>query len=139
MTPLNLPPAQLTIAHGQVLDIVRRRYVALTPEEWVRQHVIHALHFSLGFPLAILQVEGSISLNGLTKRCDIVAYDKDVHPLIIVECKRPDVPLSQRVLDQANRYNRTLCVPYIYITNGLQHLVFHHGQPIPTLPSWHDL
>lgn len=139
MQPLNLPPASLSIRDHMVLDIVRRRYVALTPEEYVRQHVIHALHYQLGYPLEILQVEGAITLNGMTKRCDIVVYDREVKPLMIVECKRPDVPINQKVLDQANRYNRLLRVPYIYLTNGLQHILLRDGRPIPQLPPWQEL
>lgn len=114
--------ADLTIrnrqGHREVLDIVRRRYVALTPEEWVRQQAIHRLHFDLGYPLELMQVEGSITLNGLTRRCDIVVYDRQARPLMIVECKRENVPLTQRVIDQACRYNLVLQVPYLLLTNG---------------------
>lgn len=102
----------------EVFDIVRNRFVALTPEEWVRQNVIHYLHFELGYPLELLQVEGTITLNGMTRRCDIVVYDSEVRPLVIVECKRETVPLTQKVIDQACRYNLVLHVPYLYLTNG---------------------
>lgn len=102
----------------EVFDIVRNRFVALTPEEWVRQNVIHYLHFELGYPLELLQVEGTITLNGMTRRCDIVVYDSEVRPLVIVECKRETVPLSQKVIDQACRYNLVLHVPYLCLTNG---------------------
>ena len=137
--PLNLPPCSLTLREDEVLDIVRKRYVALTPEEWVRQHVVHALHYALGYPLELLQVEGAITLNGMTRRCDIVVYNKEVHPLMIVECKQPEVPLSQKVLDQASRYNLVLQVPYLYLTNGLQHLVLKNNTVIPQLPLWSEL
>jgi hypothetical protein len=102
----------------EVFDIVRNRFVALTPEEWVRQNVIHYLHFELGYPLELLQVEGTITLNGMTLRCDIVVYDSEVRPLVIVECKRETVPLTQKVIDQACRYNLVLHVPYLCLTNG---------------------
>lgn len=102
----------------EVFDIVRNRFVALTPEEWVRQNVIHYLHFELGYPLELLQVEGTITLNGMTRRCDIVVYDSEVRPLVIVECKRETVPLTQKVIDQACRYNMVLHVPYLCLTNG---------------------
>ena len=102
----------------EVFDIVRNRFVALTPEEWVRQNVIHYLHFELGYPLELLQVEGTITLNGMTRRCDIVVYDSEVRPLVIVECKRETVPLTQKVIDQACRYNLVLHVPYLCLTNG---------------------
>ena len=103
----------------ELFDIVRNRFVALTPEEWVRQHAIHYLHYELGYPLELMQVEGTIMLNGMTRRCDIVVYDASVHPYIIVECKNESVALSQKVLDQACRYNLVLQVPYLWLTNGV--------------------
>lgn len=136
---LNLPPAALTLRGNEVLDIVRKKYVAFTPEENVRQHVIHALHHVLGYPLELLQVEGAITLNGMTRRCDIVVYNKQVNPIMIVECKKPDVPINQKVLDQACRYNMVLQVPYIFLTNGVQHLVLKDNRQIPSLPSWKEL
>lgn len=136
---LNLPPAELIFSGNEVLDIVRRKYVAFTPEENVRQHVIHALHHVLGYPLELLQVEGAITLNGMTRRCDIVVYDKQVRPVMIIECKKPDVPINQKVLDQACRYNRVLQVPYLYLTNGLQHLVLKGNRQLSSLPSWEEL
>lgn len=102
----------------EVFDIVRNRYVALTPEEWVRQNTIHYLYYQLGYPLELMQVEGAITLNEMTRRCDIVVYDSEVRPFIIVECKRETVPLTQKVLDQASRYNLVLHVPYLCLTNG---------------------
>ena len=125
-----------------MFDIVRRRYVALTPEEWVRQHVLHQLHDELGYPLELIQVEGAISLNGMTRRCDIVVYDSQVRPLIIVECKRETVALTQRVLDQVCRYNLVLQVPYLCLTNGVQQICckvdFEAKKvlPIPKLPIY---
>ena len=111
-----------TDGRHEVFDMVRNRFVALTPEEWVRQHFIQYLHEVLLYPVELMQVEGAISLNGMTRRCDIVVYDEDVKPLIIVECKKETVPLSQKVIDQACRYNLVLQVPFICITNGRQQL-----------------
>ena len=127
----------------EVFDIVRNRYVALTPEEWVRQHCIHYLHYQLGYPLELMQVEGTITLNGMTRRCDIVVYDSQVRPFIIVECKRENVPLTQKVLDQASRYNLVLKVPYLCLTNGPEQVccqVDPDGKRvigIPGLPTYH--
>lgn len=126
----------------EIFDIVRKRFVALTPEEWVRQQVIHRMHGELGYPLELLQVEGTITLNGLTKRCDIVAYDKQVRPAVIVECKRETVPLTQKVLDQACRYNLVLDVPYLFLTNGPQQFCCKVDSAtkqliqLPDLPEW---
>ena len=110
-------------ARGRVLDPVRRRWVTLTPEEAVRQRIIATLHEGYGYPLELMQVEGTISVNGLTRRCDIVVYDTAGRPHIIVECKRPDVAITQRVCDQACRYNTALHVPLLVLTNGVQQVV----------------
>ena len=107
---------------NEVFDIARRRWVALTPEEWVRQQTIHFLHFQYGYPLEVMQVEGAISLNGQTKRCDVVVYDARLTPWMIVECKQENVAITQRVADQASRYNLVLQVPYLLLTNGRQQL-----------------
>ena len=127
----------------ELFDIVRNRFVALTPEEWVRQHAIHYLHYELGYPLELMQVEGTIMLNGMTRRCDIVVYDASVHPYIIVECKNESVALSQKVLDQACRYNLVLQVPYLWLTNGMQQVCCHVDfeakkvKMIQKLPEYH--
>lgn len=130
-------------SHREVFDTVRSRYVALTPEEWVRQHFIHYLHSELLYPFELMQVEGAITLNGMTRRCDIVVYDQDVKPFIIVECKKETVPLTQKVLDQACRYNLVLQVPYLCLTNGAQQICcqvdFAEKRliSIPELPKYH--
>ncbi|MCR5193060.1 MAG: type I restriction enzyme HsdR N-terminal domain-containing protein [Bacteroidales bacterium] len=102
-----------------VFDIVRHRWVACSPEELVRQHVIMALHNDFGYPLELMQVEAKITLNGMTRRCDIVVYDRKVQPWMIVECKKQGVALSQRVVDQACRYNLVLRVPFLLLANGV--------------------
>ena len=115
---------QVREANGrrEVFDVVRRRWVALTPEEWVRQQTVALLHNGYGYPLELMQIEAAITLNGLTKRCDIVVYDRSVKPFMIVECKKESVALSQKVVDQACRYNLVLKVPYLMLTNGRQTL-----------------
>lgn len=126
----------------EVLDPVRRRWVALTPEEEVRQHTIHMLHEGYGYPLELMQVEGAITVNGQSRRCDIVVFDTGGYPHIIVECKRPDVPINQRVCDQACRYNTVLHVPLLLLTNGRQRVVIEidylHGtlRQLPDLPHY---
>jgi hypothetical protein len=107
----------------EVLDPVRRRWVALTPEEEVRQLTIQMLHSRYGYPLELMQVEGAITLNGMTRRCDIVIYNTDGLPQMIVECKKPEVAITQKVCDQACRYNTVLHVPYLLLTNGRQMVV----------------
>lgn len=113
----------------EVLDPVRRRWVALTPEEEVRQQTILLLHHRYGYPFELMQVEGAIKLNGMTRRSDIVVFGTDGRPQMIVECKRPDVALTQKVCDQACRYNTVLRVPLLILTNG------HHLAVIATDPA----
>ena len=127
----------------EIFDLVRNRFVALTPEEWVRQNYINYLHEVLQYPLELMQVEGTITLNGMSKRCDIVVYDSNVRPLIIVECKKETVPLTQKVIDQACRYNLVLQVPFLCLTNGTQQICCQVDcnkkqlLPIPELPKYH--
>ena len=102
----------------EVLCAVRRRWVALTPEEEVRQWTISLLHGQYGYPLELMQVEGSITLNGLARRCDIIVFSTTGAPVMIVECKEPNVKITQKVCDQACRYNTVLKVPYLMLSNG---------------------
>lgn len=114
---------QLEDGRVEVLYPVRRRWVALTPEEEVRQQTLQQLHVHYGYPLELMQVEGAITVNGQSRRCDIVVYGTDGQPRIIVECKRPEVPITQKVCDQACRYNTVLHVPLLLLTNGAQQVV----------------
>ena len=125
MCPLNLPPAPLSISKQRgrvvVFDVLRRKHVALTPEEWVRQHFIHYLITKKGYPAALMGNEVPITLNGMSRRCDSVLYDTSLRPRIIMEYKAPDVPLTQKVFDQISRYNIVMHVDYLIISNGLTH------------------
>lgn len=120
---MNIDIRTLEDGKKEVLDPVRRRWVALTPEEEVRQLTIQMLHSHYRYPLELMQVEGAITLNGMTRRCDIVVYDTDGHPQMIVECKKPEVAITQKVCDQACRYNTVLRVPHLMLTNGRQMVV----------------
>ena len=126
---LNLPPAELRTAQHQgkpvVFDILRKRNVALTPEEWVRQHFVHFLINHRHYPATLLGNEVPITLNGLSKRCDTVLLGTDGRPRMIIEYKRPTVALTQRVFDQIWRYNLVLRVEWLVVSNGLQHVVCH--------------
>lgn len=122
---LDLPAADFRLRETngcqEIFDPARKKWVSLTPEEWVRQHMIHYLSEHKFFPLSRMAVEFSISVNTLSKRCDIVLFGKDGKPKMIVECKAPDIKLSQGTIDQASRYNIPLKVPFLLITNGLSH------------------
>lgn len=124
MEKLNLPQAELRVRRVedamQVYDVVRRRYVALTPEEWVRQHFLHFLIYVKGYPGGRMAVEKSLSLNGKTRRADIVFYSSEMKPDIIVECKASSVAITQEVMDQAVEYHMSLGGRIICLTNGLK-------------------
>ena len=101
-----------------IFDSIRKKYVLLTPEEWVRQHWIRYLIDEKKYPRSLIAVEMSLKLNKLSKRCDIVVFGKKGTPQLIVECKSGDVKLTQKVFDQIARYNLTLRVKYLVVSNG---------------------
>lgn len=122
---LNLPPSSFKIVNrggkDVIFDVLRRKYVALTPEEWVRQHFTHYLLEQKGYPKGLLANEVQLRLNGTTKRCDTVLYDRDLTARMIVEYKAPTVEITQAVFDQIMRYNSVLHVEYLVVSNGLKH------------------
>ncbi|GHV63797.1 restriction endonuclease subunit R [Bacteroidia bacterium] len=123
---LSLPPFEYKVQKRNnivfIYDIIRKKYIVLTPEEWVRQHVIHYLIDVKHYPAALIAVEREIELNGLKRRYDIVCYNKLANPVLIVECKAPSITLSQTTFDQAFEYNTILNAKYVLITNGIRHL-----------------
>ena len=125
MLALNLPAFEVKMkdegAKKLIFDVIRRKYVALTPEEWVRQHFVHYLIEQLGYPQELLANEVEVSLNGTSKRCDTVLYDRDLQARMIVEYKAADVNISQKVFNQIMRYNMVLRVQYLIVSNGLEH------------------
>ena len=125
MLALNLPSFEVKIKDDgtkkTIFDIIRRKYVALTPEEWVRQHFVHYLIEGLGYPQALLANEVEVTLNGMSRRCDTVLYDTNLKARMIVEYKAADVAISQKVFNQIMRYNMVLRVDYLVVSNGLKH------------------
>ena len=125
MQPLNLPDHGVKLRHDadgdRVWDPLRKKWLVCTPEEWVRQHVLNHLLHDLGCPASLTSLEHTISLNGLTKRADIVVHGRDGKPLLLVECKAPHVKVDQKVFEQASRYNLVFRVPFLMVTNGLTH------------------
>ncbi len=123
MQKLHFPQPDLrvrsTVAGYEVWDVVRKKWVVLTPEEWVRQHLLHFLATERGWSLALMAVEKTLRYNSLTRRADLVAFNSSMQPLLLAECKAPDVVINQSVLDQAALYNRAMNVNYILVTNGL--------------------
>ncbi len=104
-----------------IYDVIRRRFVTLTPEEWVRQHLVHYLIRHKACPSGLIALEKEIDLYGRPQRFDVVVYSRQGNPWLLVECKAPSVPLTSRVFDQAFRYNLALAAPYVAVTNGIRH------------------
>ena len=122
---LNLPnvvlKTKLVEGTTQVFDVVRKKYFKLTAEEWVRQHFIHYLNSDKNYPFGLMGVEQMIKYNDLKTRADIVLYNTEGIPNMIVECKAPNMKITQDTFDQVARYNFKLKVKYLVVTNGLQH------------------
>lgn len=103
----------------EIYDVFRKRWVFLSPEEWVRQHVLHYLRDQLKYPANKIAVEHSLLVNRKANRTDILVFDAQFEPWMIVECKEPGVKLSKKTFEQAGRYNLVLKAPFLAITNGL--------------------
>ena len=125
MDALNLPAFGHKISEiggkTHIFDVLRRKYVRLTPEEWVRQHMIHLLLSHYQYPRALMQCEGGLVLNQTQKRTDLVVFDRAGQPFLVVECKAPHITLNQAVFDQIARYNHVHRAPHLIVTNGLLH------------------
>jgi hypothetical protein len=125
MIALNLPEFKYTLQKDgdkiRIFDRIRKKYVVLTPEEWVRQHFINFLHTEKKYPLSLMKIESGIKYNNQFKRTDIVVYNNEGRPLVLVECKAPEINITADVFEQAARYNQNLKVDYIIVTNGLGH------------------
>tara|TARA_R110001583_G_scaffold4351_2_gene25222 strand:+ start:57125 stop:57568 length:444 start_codon:yes stop_codon:yes gene_type:complete len=125
MQQLNLPTYKFRIKSTKnkyaIFDIIRKKYVSLTPEEWVRQHIIHFLVEDKKYPLSLIGIEKKLTINKLTKRTDILVFNTEGLPHIIVECKAPSVNITQNAFDQIARYNLKLNASYLIVSNGLEH------------------
>lgn len=126
---LNLPPFAVQMRRdddsrrggAEIYDALRRRWVALTPEEWVRQHFVNFLIVARGYPRLLMANEVPLKFNGTSRRADTVIYDRSLQPLVIVEYKAPSVEITQKVFDQIARYNSVLGAAYLIVSNGLAH------------------
>ncbi|MFN5912135.1 MAG: type I restriction enzyme HsdR N-terminal domain-containing protein [Bacteroidota bacterium] len=127
MVPLNLPTAELSLKRQNdqvfVLCQIRRKWLQLTPEEWVRQHLLVYLITHKNILKGRIAVEMTVTYNGMQKRCDIVVLDAEARPLAIVECKAPEIPLGTAVFEQIAQYNRALNVEYLILSNGMEHII----------------
>ena len=128
-----------------IFDVLRRKYVALTPEEWVRQHFIHYLIEHKGYPKGLMANEIQLDLNGTKKRCDSVLFSKDLKARLIIEYKAPTVEITQPAFDQITRYNLVLKVDYLIVSNGLSHYCCRIDYArksyifLPNIPAYREL
>ncbi len=123
--PLNWPvyPLRIKEEAGQrfIFDEVRKKFLVLTPEEWVRQHVVQYLIRDKQFPRSLIQIEGGLKYNGMQKRSDILTFNTEGEKVLLVECKAPSVKITQDTFDQIARYNFVHRVPWLLVSNGLTH------------------
>lgn len=125
MLRLNLPNYDFKMkteqGSRQIFDPVRKKMVKLDPEEWVRQNLIKFLNKDKNYPISLMAVEKGLTVNKLSKRFDILCYNNDSKPLLLVECKAPSVKISQSAFDQISIYNLQFKVPFLLVSNGLEH------------------
>ena len=125
MQNLNFPTYSFRLKNSEnithIFDVIRKKFVVLQPEEWVRQHCVQYLIQEKNYPISLINVEKVVLINDLKKRYDIVVFNPDGSLYIVVECKAPKIKISQTTFDQIARYNLTLKAPYLMVTNGLNH------------------
>lgn len=145
----NLPPKKLKLRQQadkvEVYDVLRKKWLILTPEEEVRQRFVHYMVDEKKYPAGLLAVEYSLKVNSLKRRADLVAFNRFGHPLLLVECKAPSVKIDQKVFDQIARYNLSMKVDFLIVTNGLEHfccqLDFHNHKYhfLQDIPSYEEI
>lgn len=125
MQQLNFPTYHFRFKNSEnktaIFDEIRKKFIILTPEEWVRQNVVQYLLQEKKYPKSLINVEKLLKINGLVKRYDVVVFNNDGSIFILVECKAPEIKISQTTFDQIARYNMTLQAAYLMVTNGLNH------------------
>ncbi|MDT7830363.1 type I restriction enzyme HsdR N-terminal domain-containing protein [Pricia sp. S334] len=125
MRPLNFPDYDFRLKNSEnsthIYDVIRKKFVVLQPEEWVRQHVVKYLLVDKGYPKSLINVERQLTVNHLRKRYDVVVFKSNGHIDVLVECKAPSIHITQRTFDQIARYNLQLQADYLMVTNGLEH------------------
>jgi hypothetical protein len=139
---LKYPPfaVRLKKQNGQtyIFDVIRKKWLVLTPEEWVRQHLLNYLVTEKKFSPSSIAIEKEIVLNDLKKRYDVVVYSRELKPYLVVECKAPYIELNRLVIEQALRYNLTIKAEILMITNGISDMVFNLKNEIIELPDRFD-
>jgi hypothetical protein len=149
MQALNLPAYDCKLKHSDgisfIFDPIRKKFVQLTPEEWVRQHFLHYLTLHLHYPKSLISMEKGLKYNSLQKRTDLCVYSQEGLPLVLIECKSAEVTISAETVKQASVYNQTIKAPYIMLTNGVQHYCWkvdfatQQFQTLAQIPAFHEL
>ena len=149
MRQLNFPTYSFSIQRKgdklQIYDILRKKWIFLTPEEWVRQHIVHYLINDKRTPQSLIAIEKSLKINNLTKRFDLVVFNKKGEPLVLIECKAPEIKITEDTLHQALRYNSVLKAPFILLSNGLDtyfgelNFTNHSFSYLNDVPNYTDL
>lgn len=125
MQLLNFPTYSFRFKNSEnkvsIFDSIRKKFILLTPEEWVRQHVIEFLLIEKKYPKSLINVEKVVKVNGMNKRYDVVVFNSDGSIFLLIECKAPEVKIDQKTFDQIARYNLILNAQYLMVTNGLNH------------------
>jgi hypothetical protein len=134
MQSLNLPTYSFKLKSEEgrnlIFDEIRKKYVVLTPEEWVRQNFVRYLISEKFYPAALISLEKHFSYNRMQKRSDILVYDRNANPVLMVECKSPDVKINQAVFDQIALYNLKFKVPFLVVTNGIHHYCCQYAEVV---------
>lgn len=129
---LNLPPFEPVLSKSEgklwIFDPLRKKYLVLTPEEWVRQHWINYLINHLGYPGGLFSLEKGLKYNQLQKRTDLIVFARDAQPYLLVECKAPTIKIDERTLIQAMTYNKNYNCPYLILSNGLNHTYMGYSE-----------
>ena len=127
----------------QVFDIIRKKFVEATPEEWVRQHIIHYLINHKEVPASMISVEKQLLLNKTKRRTDLVVFNSNLKPILLIECKAPEIEINQFTVNQALRYNLELNVASVFLSNGLNHVFIKIDQNTPEIlkeiPNYQNL
>lgn len=149
MQDLNLPSYDFRIrkesGQTQIFDETRKKYVALTPEEWVRQHFVKFMINDRQVPASLITIEKNLVFNKMNRRADVVAHSRQGDALMIVECKAPEIKISQDTFDQIVRYNSVLRVPFLVVTNGIDHYCCRMDYQknsydfLKDIPSYHEM
>jgi hypothetical protein len=123
--PLNLPPTSLKLSRIDnkiyIFDVLRKKNLVLTPEEWVRQHWVHFLHEHKNYPKSLMKIEGGLVLNDLQKRSDLIIYNNKGEKIVLAEFKAPDIKINTRTFEQISVYNSKHKIPLLLVSNGIEH------------------